>query len=66
MAAIKAHKSQFFDPESNEPETLISQRSFLDKIVARDQEFGRCINTEFAEGFTTARTIGTNNLTQLL
>ena len=66
MAAIKAHKSQFFDPKSNEPETLISQRSFLDKIVARDQEFGRCINTDFAEGFTTARTIGTSSLTQLL
>ena len=66
MDAIKAHKSQFFDPKSNEPETLISQRSFLDKIVARDQEFGRCINADFAEGFTAARTMGTNSFTQLL
>ena len=29
MAAIKAHKSQFYNPESNEPETRLTNAAFL-------------------------------------
>ena len=66
MKAIKAHRSQFFDPNSNEPETVISKKNFLDMIIARDREFARSIHTEYAEGFTTFRTIVTNNLLDLI
>lgn len=66
MDAIKAHKSQFFDPYSNEPATVISKKTFLEKIISRDQEFARSIHSEYAEGFTSFRTIATNDLLSLL
>ena len=41
MEAIMAYKSQFYNPESNEPNTLISSKNFLESIKHRDQNFGR-------------------------
>ncbi|TAK53208.1 MAG: bacillithiol biosynthesis deacetylase BshB1, partial [Bacteroidetes bacterium] len=35
VAAIKAHKSQFYNPDSKEPETFLSQKSFLDFMETR-------------------------------
>ena len=66
MKAIKAHKSQFYDADSKEPETLISDKRFLEKIEARDQEFGRCINVSYAEGFQSFKTLGVKNLMDLV
>ena len=43
MKAIKAFKTQFFDPESNEPETYISSPNFLKMLEARAIEFGHAI-----------------------
>ncbi len=66
MQAIKAFKTQFYDPNSNEPETPISSKEFLDFIEARALEYGRVIGTKYGEGFTTERTLGTNSLIPLL
>ncbi|MFN8259619.1 MAG: bacillithiol biosynthesis deacetylase BshB1 [Chitinophagales bacterium] len=63
--AIKAFKSQFFDPDSTEPQTPISREDFLDFIRGRAKQFGRPINAVFAEGFTVERYIGVNNLFHL-
>ncbi len=52
VVAIKAYKTQFFDPNSKEPETPISGESFFDFIKARARQFGRLIKTEYGEGFT--------------
>lgn len=65
MESIKAHKSQFFDPNSNEPETLISSEEFLDFLNARMIEFGRILGVKYAEGFNVQRIIGVNNLIDL-
>ncbi len=66
--AIKAFKSQFFNPTSNqnEPETPISSADFWAFLEARARQFGRLINTTYAEGFTVKRPIGTKDLTTLL
>ena len=40
MAAIKAHVSQFYRPESDEPQTRISAPGFLDEIEYRMRYFG--------------------------
>jgi bacillithiol biosynthesis deacetylase BshB1 len=66
MDAIKAFSSQFYDPESDEPESPISSKDFLDTIEARALEFGRLINTRYAEGFVSARPIGVEDLTRIL
>ncbi len=63
MEAVKAFKSQFHDPKSNEPETYISSEGFLKMLEARGIEFGHAIGAHYGEGFTVNRTIGVNNLT---
>ena len=55
LASIRCYSSQFHDPQSREPETLLSQRSFLDAIEARARHFGFLIGVEFGEGFVSKR-----------
>lgn len=62
IEAIKAFSSQFFDPNSSEPVTPISTEAFMEFVKAKMRVIGRDINVEFAEGFTTTRTIGVDNL----
>jgi len=62
MKAIRAFKTQFFDPESKEPETYISNPSFLKMLDARAVEFGHAIGVRFGEGFTVRRYPGINSL----
>ncbi|MFZ9631047.1 MAG: bacillithiol biosynthesis deacetylase BshB1 [Bacteroidia bacterium] len=64
--AIMAFKSQFYDPNNQEPQTPISGQDFLSFLDARAQEFGRLIGCQYGEGFTTERCIGTNNLLDIL
>jgi N-acetylglucosamine malate deacetylase 1 len=61
LAAIKAYKTQFFDPNSAEPMTPISGKDFLDFLLGRMSEFGRPIGANYAEGFTCERTIGVDD-----
>lgn len=63
---IMAYKSQFFDPLSNEPVTPISSKSFLDSVRGKDAVYGRYIGVEYAEGFNVNRTIGVDDIFDLL
>lgn len=56
-AAIRAFKSQFFDPNSTEPASYISSPDFLAFIEARAQEMGHKIGVKYGEGFQTQATI---------
>lgn len=66
LACIKAFSSQFYDPSSDEPETPISSKDFMEFIDARAIQFGRLINTKFGEGFNVERSIGVDDLTNLI
>jgi LmbE family N-acetylglucosaminyl deacetylase len=55
MDSVLAYKTQFFDPNSDEPETPISSKNFTDSIIYRARNLGRLIGTEFAEGYTVER-----------
>jgi len=65
MNAIKAYKSQFYNPESKEKETLISSPEFLQFTYARATEFGLHAGYKYAEGLMVNRYIGVNDLTLL-
>jgi len=52
-AAIAAYQSQFFKADSNEPETFIAKKSFLQSIEARARFYGAMIGAEFGEPFFT-------------
>jgi bacillithiol biosynthesis deacetylase BshB1 len=66
MEAIRAYRSQFFDPESKEPETYISSPEFMHMIEARGKELGHAIGVKYGEGFTTNRYLGVKDLFDLL
>lgn len=66
MQSVMAYQSQFFDPESKEPETPISSKNFLQSVEYRAMDLGRIIGVEYGEGFTTERYIGINSLFDLI
>jgi len=65
LEAIKAYKTQFYDPNSQEPSTPISGKDFFEFVKGKMRQFGRPIGVEFAEGFTVEREIGVSNLRDL-
>ena len=66
LASMRAFKSQFYDPESDEPETYISSPHFLKFIEARCRQWGHAIGAEYGEGFTVERHIGVRDLFDLI
>tara|TARA_B100001250_G_scaffold414543_1_gene453712 strand:+ start:278 stop:997 length:720 start_codon:yes stop_codon:yes gene_type:complete len=66
MEIIKCYSSQFYNPKSNLPETIISKKSFLSLISNRASDLGRFISTDYAEGFLANKYMGVNNLFHLL
>lgn len=65
LAAIKAFKTQFYNPDLDEPQTYISSPEFFESTVGRAREFGRSIGATYAEGFTSRKLLGTDNLFDL-
>jgi bacillithiol biosynthesis deacetylase BshB1 len=66
VEAILAYSSQFYNPNSNEPETLIASKNFLESLNYRAQDLGRLIGTDYAEGFTVERYLAVNSLENLM
>lgn len=66
VAAVKAYGSQFYDPKSNEIETPITSKNFIDSIIYRAQDLGRLIGVDAAEGFTVERYVAVDSLHDLI
>jgi len=64
-AAILAYSSQFYDPNSKEPESPISSKNFLESLNYRSRDLGRLTGLEHAEGFTAERYLAVNSLSDL-
>ena len=65
MKAVAAYESQFYNSDSQEPETPISSENFMDSIRYRAADLGRLTNTDFGEGFTSERLISVNDIFDL-
>ena len=65
MKAITSFKSQFYNPESDEPDTPISSKEFLSSIKSKAILWGRTISSTYGEGFTKSRALGVNNILDL-
>ena len=66
MEAIRTYRSQFYDPDSDDPQTVLSAPDFLETIIAQARYFGMQIDVKYAEGFTAGRFIGVKNLFDLI
>lgn len=64
--SIMAFSSQFYNGNSNEPQTPISSKEFLESINSKMSVWGRAIGVKYAEGFTTARYPGVDSLFHLI
>ena len=62
IETILAYRSQFYDPTSNEPESPITSKNFLESLNYRSRDLGRLTGVEFAEGFTVERYLAVNSL----
>ena len=62
---VLTFSSQFYNPNSDGPETPISTKGFMDFIRSKGATYGRHIGAEYGEGFTCDRYIGVNNLFDL-
>jgi len=66
VASVLAYSSQFFVPNSKEPNTPITSKNFLNSITYRAEDLGRIVGVDFAEGFTTERYLAVNSLADLI
>ncbi len=62
LACILAHESQFYNPNSNEPPTLIASRQFKEHLKARSLEYGLQAGFEYGEPFIVLRPLGVKDL----
>ena len=65
IQAVKAYKTQFFDPNSPEPNTPISGELFFDFLKGRMLEMGRPAGYNYAEGFVLNRWFGVQDIFEL-
>lgn len=66
MRAIKTHASQFYDAESKEPETRISEAGFLEQIEFRMRYFGSMIGVAAGEAFYVREALNVDDPVALL
>ncbi|MEP6741498.1 MAG: bacillithiol biosynthesis deacetylase BshB1 [bacterium] len=66
MAAIRAHASQFYQPEAKEPITRISEPGFLDQIEYRMRYFGSLIGVVAGEPFYVREALNVDDPVSLL
>ena len=66
MESIKAYKTQFHDPNSQEPQSYLSSPEFMDAIVSRARLLGKRIGVKYGEGFLSKKSIGLTGLDALV
>lgn len=63
--AVRAYKSQFYNPQSKDPETLLSKKSFLDFIDMRAKFYGQMIGVQYGDPLYSVKPFGVNDIFDL-
>jgi bacillithiol biosynthesis deacetylase BshB1 len=66
MRSIRAHASQFYRADANEPETRISDKNFLQQIEWRMRYYGSLIGATAGEAFYVREALNVEDPVQLL
>ena len=66
VEAIMCYKSQFFNPDANEPQTYISSSIFLDALKGKETSFGKQVGVAYAEGFISQKIMAIETLDSLV
>lgn len=66
MKAIKAYKTQFYDPDSKEPQSYLSTPEFINALEARARLLGKRIGVKYGEGFLSKKSIGIKDFDSLV
>jgi LmbE family N-acetylglucosaminyl deacetylase len=66
MAAIRAHRSQFYDAASTEPETRLTAKGFLDELENRSRYFGSLIGVTAGEPYFVREALNVEDPFELL
>ena len=61
MESVRAHTSQFHNPQSKEPETKLTRPDFLEVIATRCRHFGSKIGVKYGEPFISPFSLGIQN-----
>ena len=62
IRTVKAYKTQFYNPESNESSTIISTADFLESVRYRAKDLGRESRCQYAEGFISNQLLKVDSL----
>ncbi len=62
MKAIRAHASQFYDPKSKDPETVLSRPEFLERIRTEGEYYGKKIGVKYGEPFYSWTPLGVKTI----
>jgi len=65
IKAIKAFRTQFYNPDVEGQQTYISSPEFFETVIGRAREFGKSIGATYGEGFTSRKLLGVDDLFQL-
>jgi bacillithiol biosynthesis deacetylase BshB1 len=66
MDAIRAHRSQFYNPDSTEPETRLTTKEFLTDLESRSHYFGSMIGVAAGEPFFVREALNIDDPIKLL
>ncbi|MDQ5839062.1 MAG: bacillithiol biosynthesis deacetylase BshB1 [Acidobacteriota bacterium] len=66
LRAIRAHRSQFYDPASNDPVTRISEKNFLEQLEHRWRYVGSLIGVAAGEAFYVREALNVHDPVALL
>ncbi len=66
LESILCYKTQFYNPDSKESETIISSEDFLESIKYKAKDLGRQSDCKYAEGFISNQTLKVNSLKDLI